>query len=102
MKPEIREETWSYIDRFFQEMPDAMTKLPTILDAFQKVVQETSAESQKRVLIRLLRRKFASVPKKVVQKIEATDDSDQLDNWLDQVIVADSLAEIERVATGKS
>ncbi len=37
-----------------------------------------------------------------MQKIEATDDRDQLDNWLDQIIVADSLAEIERLATGKS
>ena len=118
MKPEIKEETWSYIDRFFQEMPEAMTKLPTVQQsvqesvqkavqeavqkAAQKAAQEASLESQKRVLIRLLRRKFASVPKKVVQKIEATDDLDQLDNWLDQIIVAESLAETELLAFGKS
>ena len=70
--------------------------------AAQKAAQEASVESQKRVLIRQLHLKFTSVPKKVVQKIEATDDLDQLDNWLDQIIVADSLAEIERLATGKS
>ncbi len=122
MKPEIKEETWSYIDRFFQEMPEAMTKLPTVQQSVQKTVeeavqkavqeavqkaakkaaQEASLESQKRVLIRQLRRKFASVPKKVVQKIEATDDLDQLDNWLDQIIVAESLAETELLAFGKS
>jgi predicted SPOUT superfamily RNA methylase MTH1 len=118
MKPEIREETWSYIDRFFQEMPYAMTKLPSLQKTFQDAVQqavqqsiqkaiqdaaqEASAENQKRVLIRQLRRKFASVPKKVVQKIEATDNSEQLDNWLDQIIVADSLAKIEWGTTGKS
>jgi len=137
MKPEIKEETWSYIDRFFQEMPNAMTKLPSLQKSFQEslqeavqqsvqqsvqkavqealqkagqkaaqeaaqeVAQEASAE-KKRVLIRQLHRKFSSLPKKVVQKIEATDDRDQLDNWLDQIIVADSLAEIERLATGKS
>ncbi|MEK8017128.1 MAG: hypothetical protein VSS75_009685, partial [Candidatus Parabeggiatoa sp.] len=121
MKPDIKEETWSYIDRFFQEMPDAMTKLPTVQEAVQqsvqkavqealqkaaqeavqKVAQEASAE-KKRVLIRQLRRKFASVPNKVVQKIEATDDLDQLDNWLDQIIVAESLAETELLAFGKS
>ncbi|EDN72094.1 hypothetical protein BGS_0263 [Beggiatoa sp. SS] len=118
MKPEIKEETWSYIDRFFQEMPEAMTKLPTVQQsvqesvqkavqeavqkAAQKAAQEASLESQKRVLIPHLRRKFASVPNKVVQKIEATDDLDQLDNWLDQIIVAESLAETELLAFGKS
>ncbi len=107
MKPEIKEETWSYIDRFFQETPEAMTKLPSLQKTFQEslqeavqqsvqeAAQEASAENQKRVLIRQLRRKFASVPKKVVQKIEATDDLEQLDNWLDQIIVAKSLAETE-------
>jgi len=148
MKPEIKEETWSYIDRFFQEMPNAMTKLPSLQKSFQEslqkaaqeaaqkavqeaaqkaqeaaqktvqealqkaaqkaaqeaaqeVAQEASAE-KKRVLIRQLHRKFASVPKRVEQKIEATDDREQLDNWLDQIIVAESLAEIERLGTGKS
>jgi uncharacterized Zn finger protein (UPF0148 family) len=102
MKPKIQEETWSYIDQFFQEMPDAMTKLPTVQTAVQTAIQEASAESQKRVLIRQLHRKFTSVPKRVVQKIEATDDLEQLDNWLDQIVVADSLAETELVASGKS
>jgi len=121
MKPEIKEETWSYIDRFFQEMPNAMTKLPSLQQSVQKTVQEAlqkaaqkaaqeaaqevaqeASAEKKRVLIRQLHRKFASVPKKVVQKIEATDDREQLDNWLDQIIVADSLAQIERLATGKS
>jgi FMN-dependent NADH-azoreductase len=108
MKPEIKEETWSYIDRFFQEMPNAMTKLPSLQKSFQEAVQKAAqkaaqeASAEKRVLIRQLHRKFASVPKRVVQKIEATDDSEQLDNWLDQIIVAESLAQIERLATGKS
>ena len=132
MKPKIREETWSYIDQFFRETPEAMTKLPsfqkTFQDAVQKAAQEVvqkaqeaavqkaqeaiqkaSADSHKlgeqqsrqQILIRQLRRKFTSLPKKVVQKIEATDDLEQLDNWLDQVIVVDSLAETGLLVTDK-
>ncbi len=29
MKPMIREETWSVIDTFFREMPEAFRKIPT-------------------------------------------------------------------------
>jgi len=91
-------------------MPYAMTKLPSLQKSFQEAVQEAAAQEaaqeasaeKKRMLIRQLHRKFASVPKRVVQKIEATDDSEQLDNWLDQIIVAESLAQIEQLATGKS
>ncbi len=69
MKPEIKEETWSYIDRFFQEMPNAMTKLPSLQKSFQEAVQKAAqksaqeASAEKRVLIRQLHRKFSSVPK---------------------------------------
>jgi len=52
---------------------------------FRKGVQKT--------LIRQLRHKFAPIDDSVIQKIEATNDMDQLDIWLDQVIVADSLAD---------
>jgi hypothetical protein len=37
----------------------------------------------------------------VVQKIEATDDIAQLDNWLDQVIAADSLANARLLGADK-
>jgi len=107
MKHQIREETWPIIDQFFQEMPEAIGKLPTF--------QETLAESQKqalqqglqqgehqgalynehRLLIRQLHRKFSEVPNSLVQQIESNSDIKQLDNWLDQIMLAKKLVEID-------
>ncbi|RKZ72584.1 MAG: hypothetical protein DRR19_31975 [Candidatus Parabeggiatoa sp. nov. 1] len=88
MKPQIREDTWPYIDQFFREMPEAMRKIPT----FQDALSLSELRTQQRILIRQLRRKFAPVPDSVIEKIKATDNIDLLDNWLDKIISADSLA----------
>jgi hypothetical protein len=88
MKPQIREDTWPYIDQFFREIPEAMRKIPT----FQEALSLNELRTQQRILIRLLSRKFASVPESVIDKIQATNNIDLLDNWLDQIISADSLA----------
>ncbi len=103
MKHLIREETWPIIDQFFQEMPEAIGKLPTFQDAlseslrqgFQDGERQGERQGEQRTLVRQLRRKFASVPKGIVQHIETTTDLEQLDNWLDQVISANKLAEID-------
>jgi hypothetical protein len=86
MKPKIHEDTWRYIDQFFRKMPEKMKEV--------SIFQDILANEQQRILIRLLRRKFDSVPENVVQTIEATYDTTLLDKWLDQIIVADSLASI--------
>ncbi len=107
MKHIIREETWPIIDQFFQEMPEAIGKLPTFQDALVESERQGFQEGERRgerqgeqrgeqrTLIRQLRRKFTRVPKGIVQQIEATSDLEQLDNWLDQIISAKKLAEID-------
>ncbi len=107
MKNIIREETWSVIDQFFQEMPEAIGKLPTFQEALsesmrqgfqegeQRGFQEGEQRGEQRMLIRQLRHKFSRVPKGIVQQIETTTDMEQLDNWLIQVISAKKLAEID-------
>ncbi len=97
MKPQLREETWPYIDQFFQEMPEAMWKIPTFQTALvesQKMAERRGERrGEQKTLIRQLRRKFTEVPDHIVQKIESTTDLEQLDNWLDQVIAANSLSD---------
>lgn len=84
IQPQIPDEAWPYMDRYLQSIPQNLWKLPTFDQAL--------AERQQRTLIRQLRRKFKQVPNSVVQKIEATDDQEQL--WLDLVIEANSLTEM--------
>jgi hypothetical protein len=94
MKPVIHESTWPYIDEFFRVMPEGMWKIPTIremLEANQKREQQKGAQ---RMLLNLLRRKFAPLPESVVQKIESTDSLEQLDYWAIKVMTAESLADI--------
>jgi len=131
MKHLIREETWPIIDQFFQEMPEAIGKLPTFQDALSESLRQGFQDGERhgfqdgerhgfqdgerhgfqdgkrhgerqgvlgnehRILIRQLRHKFTRVPKGIVQHIETTTDLEQLDNWLDQVISAKKLAEID-------
>lgn len=98
MKPTIHEDTLRSLDQFFRKMPEKMKEMSIFQDALansQKYGQQLGTlYAQQRTLIRQLRRKFASVPENVVQKIESTDDIELLDNWLVQIIVADSLAKI--------
>jgi hypothetical protein len=93
MKYQIREETWPIIDQFFQEMPEAIGKLPT----FQEALTASMRQGVRHTLIRQLQRKFTAVPESVKQQIEATSDIEQLDKWLDQTISAQKLTEIEKI-----
>jgi hypothetical protein len=99
MKSQIREETWPVIDQFFQEVPEAMQKLPTFQEALnsmqQQSLQQGIQQAEQQTLIRQLRRKFNQVPNGIVQHIEGTSDLEQLDHWLDQIISAKELAEID-------
>jgi hypothetical protein len=99
MKPKLHENTIPYIDRYFRELPEQMWKIGVIREALaesawrgrQEGKDQGTLHALHRILIRQLQRKFSSIPESVIKKIESTNDIAQLDNWLDQVIVADSL-----------
>ena len=99
MKYQIREETWPLIDQFFQEMPESIEKLPTFQEALAEThkqsVQQGALSNEHRLVLRQLRRKFSHIPTGLVQHIEATSDIERLDHWLDQIILANELADID-------
>jgi len=109
MRPMIREDTWPIIDQFFREMPEAIGKLPTFQEALADSLKQGKQQGQEigeqqgalhnehRLVLRQLQRRFKQVPKGIVQKIEATSDLEQLDQWLVQIITAKELEEIERL-----
>lgn len=110
MKHIIHDETWPIIDEFFRQVPEAMNKLPTFQDVLMEKLseglkkglqegkqegrQEGIQEDKQKVLIRLLKQKFSTVPQSVVKKIRNTQDIDQLDHWLDQILVAETIDNI--------
>jgi hypothetical protein len=51
-------------------------------------------QTRQQTLVRQLRKRFGSVPSDVVRVVEATDDVDQLDNWLDRFATAQTLEEL--------
>jgi hypothetical protein len=81
-------------------------KVPTFQDAL--AISERQGErlgavrTLRNTLIRQLYRKFAPVPDNVVQKIETANNLEQLDNWMDQIVIADSLADTELIDTEKA
>jgi hypothetical protein len=98
MELTVREDTWPYIDEFFRKVPDAMQKVSTFQEALaeseQRGIQIGALQNQRRTLIHQVRRKFPDVPDGVIQQIEETEDSEQLDTWLDQILFAETLADI--------
>lgn len=107
MKHVIHEETWSFIDEFFREVPNAMDKLTTIQDALrvklskgkqqgiQQGMQQGMQQGIRRTLIRQLNLKFQKVPQNIIQIIQNTNDKERLDHWLDSVIIAKAINEID-------
>ena len=111
----VHEETWPYIDEFFRSVPEAMQKVPTFQEALEareragrregeregkregkrEGEREGTLLTQRRTLLRFLRHKFGELPAAVVQLIETTVDSAQLDRWLDQVFEATALADMQ-------
>ena len=55
---------------------------------------EAAIETRQQTLIRQLGRRFGSVPSELVNVVETTNDSDQLDEWLDRFATAETLEEI--------
>jgi len=60
----------------------------------ERGAQQAGLLTRQQTLVRLLRRRFGSVPSAVVSVVEATDDVDQLDDWLDRLVTAQTLDEL--------
>jgi len=56
---------------------------------------EAAVGTRQQTLVRQLRRRFGDVPAEVVNTVQATSDVDQLDDWLDRLVTADTLDELE-------
>lgn len=95
MKFEISEEAWLNLDRFLRETPNLLDKLPAFRDAINKRKRITQQRTQQRVLVRLFHLKFPHTPKTVAERIQATESIETLDRWLDEIFVANDLADTE-------
>jgi L-ribulose-5-phosphate 3-epimerase UlaE len=97
----IREDTWPIIDQFFREMPEAIGKLPTfqeaLTDSLKQGEKQGALHHAHQTVFRQLQHRFNQVPNGIVQQIEASSSLEQLDQWLDQIIAAKKLEEIERL-----
>ncbi len=56
--------------------------------------QKAGLLTRRQTLVRLLRKRFGKVPSAVVSVVEATEDVDQLDKWLDRFATAQTLEEL--------
>ena len=63
----------------------------------QKGQQKGALHNEHRIVLRQLQRKFNQIPDSIVQQIETSSDLDQLDKWLDQIIVAKDLSDIVQI-----
>jgi hypothetical protein len=60
----------------------------------ERGAQKAGLLTRQQTLVRQLRKRFGSVPSEVVSVVEATDDVDQLDNWLDRLVTAQTPEEL--------
>jgi len=60
----------------------------------ERGAQKAGLLTRRQTLVRLLHRRFGSVPSDVVSVVETTDDVDQLDDWLDRLVTAQTLEEL--------
>jgi hypothetical protein len=114
MKVTIREDTWPYIDEFFQKVPEAFQKLPTIRNAFDKHAQQAAQaaehaaaqaaaqatidgeiRSQQQTLLLVLRNRFHEVPMQIVKQIEIVRDRQLLNRWLEQALDAETIQQLD-------
>jgi len=91
MKTMIREETWPYIEEYLRSVPEVLDKIPT----FQEALDERELSAQQQMLLHVLRHKFGEIPVAIVNRIEATTDTAQLTQWLDQTLDAPTLDELD-------
>lgn len=102
MKVTIREDTWPYIDEFFQKVPEAFQKLPKLREAVDKHAQQVAAQAtiegeiqaQQKTLLLVLRHRFRKVPVHLVKQIETMRDRQVLNRWLEQALDAETINQI--------
>ena len=63
----------------------------TIADELE---EKSAIKTRQQTLIRLLKRRFGDVPDEPLSTIWATNDPEQLDEWLDRFATAEALDEV--------
>ena len=63
----------------------------TIADELE---ERGALKKSQQTLIRLLKRRFGDLPDELSSAIRATNDPEQLDDWLDQVVTAETLDQV--------
>jgi hypothetical protein len=104
---EVHEAVIPYIERYFETYPEDFRRLSVthalLAEQLQQGVQqgrlqgmqEGQLQGLQQLLLRRLRQKFPPLADAVTQRVEATTNLEQLETWLTQVIMANSLAETE-------
>jgi hypothetical protein len=72
-----------------QEQPEVQIMGKTIAEALE---DEGALRGKREALLRLLRLKFKKVPDAITAEVQATQDGEQLDAWLDVVLTAKKLS----------
>ena len=62
--------------------------------AMERGAQKAGLLTRRQTLVRLLSKRFGKVPSAVVSVVEATDDVDQLDDWLDRLVTVQTLEQL--------
>ena len=74
--------------------PEDLQQIPIVRQTVTESRQMGSVLGQQRTLLRSLQRQFVDVPDEIAERIEETFDSDQLDEWMDQLFDAQTLEDI--------
>ena len=69
--------------------------MPYVTSVERIAKKEAAIEARQQTLLRQLRRRFDDLPADVTHTINATTATEQLDDWLDQVLDASSLEEMD-------
>ncbi len=63
----------------------------------ERIEQQGILQRTQELILRLLRKKFGRVPEVVVQKVQAMNDVNMLEQLFDEALMADALTEIKRL-----
>ncbi|MEZ4731835.1 MAG: hypothetical protein R3E79_32340 [Caldilineaceae bacterium] len=99
MQLQIREDTWPYMDEFFRTIPEAMQKVTTFREALEESKKQGERQGEQRgvqqSVLHVLQHKFGELPTEVVYVIETTADLERLEQWLEQALDSDALADLD-------
>jgi len=69
--------------------------MPYVTSVERIAKAEAALETRQQTLIRQLRRRFDDVPSEVTRAINATTATEQLDDWLDRLVTARTLEDLD-------